>query len=331
MKNYNAKSIENTNIKLLIKAAEKNKISCTMIDDDRYQILLEKDKKAHIITNHGLKINLQSSLQLVKNKYLLAKFFKKAGIPVLSKITISSQKQYLKNYSKIPFPQVIKPVAGEKGRQVFLNIKDKKSALAALKILFQHYKNALIEPYFSGHDLRILVLNHQVIGISERKPPQIIGDGKNTTEKLIQKENQRRIKLNKKAGFRMLNRIVDIPRITWYLKKQNLNLQSILPKGKKQKLHQIPNYSAGGSVTTINKKNIHQSFITLSKKISYLVKLKVVGIDFIIKDLKKPANNKNSTVLELNSDPGIRLHDIPNKGISQNIAEKIVKYFFESH
>lgn len=329
--NYDPARIENTNIRLFVQAAEKLGIGWTMLDDDRYEILLEKGKKAHIVTNHGMKINPQASLEKTRNKYSLAKLLRQNQIPVLSQVVVASESEYQAKGSQIPFPQVIKPVAGEKGRKVFLNITNEKTAKDALHILFDRYSQALVEPYFPGNDLRVLVLGHRVIGLSLRKPPEVVGDGKSTIAQLIDQENARRVHLAEKQGIRLLNRIVDLPRIRWYLKNTGLSLGSVLPRGKVQQLHRIPNYSAGGTVVTLEKDQVHPSFLELSERLSRLVNLEVVGIDFMVKNLKKPATAKNCAVLELNSDPGIRLHDLPNKGRPQQVTEKILHYFFATH
>ena len=337
MINYSLQKIENANIFLLLKAAEKLDINWTMLDDDRYEILLEKGSQAHVLHAHSFKLNSQESIRLTKNKYQTHELLKKHRIPVLTKLQVKSENEYLEIYQQIPFPQVIKPAEGEKGRDVYLNIPDKAKALSALRLVLKNYASAIVEPYFAGHDLRIMVLGHQAIGLSRRHPPEIMGNGRQTIIQLINEENRRRSALRKKMGIKMLNRILNWKRIKWYLTKQNLTLDSVLPKNKKVKLQELPNYSAGGWVETLSFREIHPSFIEMSEKISRLVGLTIVGIDWLIKDLQKPAQAKglsasgrNCAVLELNSDPGLRLHDLPNKGKPQQVSERVLKYIFNS-
>lgn len=328
MTDYSLEKIENSNVRLLLQAAKELGINWVMVDDDRYQVLLEKNNQVHEITAHSFRLNSPKSIQLTQDKYRTYNLLKKNQIPVLPKLLIKSENEYLKNYHKLPFPQVVKPSGGEKGRQVFLNIKDKTTALSALKQVLARHNKAIIEPYFIGHDIRILLLNHQVIGLSRRHAPEIVGDGKQTIAELIEKENQRRTALNTKAGIRMLNRFLGLKRIRWYLEKNGLSLATVLPKNKIQKLHELPNYSAGGGAETLELALLHPSFLHLCEKISRLVGLTIVGIDLIIKDLEKPALSTDCAVLELNSDPGLRLHDLSNKGKSQQVCQKVLKYIF---
>ena len=119
------------------------------------------------------------------------------------------------------------------------------------------------------------------------------------------------------------------PRIQWNLERLNLSLNSILKKNQTITLYPIPNFSTGGSVTAIDLQTIHPSFITLSQKIAQIIGLKIIGIDMLIKNLQKPAAPHNVTIIETNSDPGLRLHDWPNQGKSQNVAEKILQSIFQ--
>ncbi|OGD62940.1 hypothetical protein A2160_04205 [Candidatus Beckwithbacteria bacterium RBG_13_42_9] len=329
MFDYPLEKIENTNIYLLLQAADKLGIGWTMLDDDRYEVLLEKNGLAHRFHAHSFKLNSQQSIRLTKHKYQTHRLLETHNVPVLTKIQVKSEKEYLKIYDQIPFPQVIKPAEGEKGRDVYLNIPNQATALKALGFVLRNYFSAIVEPYFLGQDIRILVLNHQAIGLSRRHPPEVVGNGLDTVSQLIKAENQHRRILNQKSGIRMLNRINNFKRIAWYLEKQGLSLSSVIKKGKSLKLQELPNYSAGGWVETLDVSQIHPDFISLSEKMSRLADLTIVGIDWLIKDLPKPPAEANCAVLELNSDPGLRLHDLPNQGRSQHIAEEVLKYIFD--
>lgn len=354
--NYDPKTIDNSNIRLLLEAATKLGIDWVVLDDDRYEILFEKvpptlhdlrarppaggrlrirklrraSAQAHWMHAHTFQLNALDGIRLTKDKYRTFEVLKQHHVPVLAKITVDSIAAYRKKASAIPFPQVVKPAEGQKGRLVFLNLPDQKTAEQALSRVLKQYPQAIIEPYFSGHDIRLLTLGHQVIGLSRRHPPTITGDGKHTINVLIEQENRRRTELNEKTGVRMLNRFLTLNRIKWYLNQQGLTLDSILQKGKTVQLHLLPNYSAGGWVETLKLDQIHRSFLKLAEDVSRWVNLEIMGMDILIKDLNKPARQGNCAVLELNSDPGIRLHDLPNQGEAQHVAEKILDYFFAS-
>lgn len=324
------KSITNTNILILLQAAQKLGIDYQILDWDKYQIQLSKAGKTHLITKKSLGINSTKGIEISKDKHQTYQALQQANLPVLPQIKVKSFADYQKQVKLIPFPQVIKPLLGEKGQNIYLNIKSREIAEQTLKEVLKVAPVGIVESYFPVKDYRITVLNNQVIGLAQRIPPTITGDGKHTIKELIGLENLRRLKLNQKAKKRMLNRMLIWKRIKWYINQQSLKLNDIPEKKQKIIVYPIPNFSTGGSVKAFALDQIHPSYLDLAVKAAQAVKLTIVGIDFLIKDLKQPANQKNCAIIEVNSDPGLRLHDWPNQGQPQNITEKILRFIFKN-
>lgn len=330
--------IENTNILLILKTAKKLGIKAQLLNLEKYKFQLSWGEKTHIIWKKSMGLNSSSGIHISRDKHLTYLTLKKAGLPVLPQIQVKTLADYKKDYQKIPFPQVIKPTFGEKGQNIYLNISNKNQGLKALKKYFHQARAfsqpekafCVVEPYFyPASDYRLIVLADQVIGLAQRQPPQIQTDGQHTIKELIKLENAKRLKLNQQAGRRLLNRILVWSRVKWYLEQQGLKYTDILPAGQTLVLYPIPNFSTGGSVVALALDQIHPSFLSLGQKISQTVGLKLTGIDLLIKDIKKPATSKNCAIVEVNSDPGLRLHDWPNTGQPQDVTEKILRYIFK--
>ncbi len=54
------------------------------------------------------------------------------------------------------------------------------------------HDEVLLEPFIEGEDLRIIVINYEVVAAAVRRPPQVTGTGQHTIRKLIQKLSRRR-------------------------------------------------------------------------------------------------------------------------------------------
>jgi len=332
--------ITNANILILLDTAKNLKIKTKIISANPIKILFTKDNISHIISQKSMQLNTSSKAKNIsKDKSLTLQKLSLSNLPIPRHSTVSS----LQNYQNIniPFPQVIKPQTGEKGKHIFLNIKTKSQAEIALKQVLSHYPSAIIETYHKGNDYRFLLLNHQVIGLAQRLPAQITANGKSTIKQLIQAENHRRHQNFLKTGKRMLNRMRNWPRLSHYLHLQGLSLKAIPPQGKIITLYPIPNFSIGGSTKTINPKIIHPDLINLAQSASKTIGLNICGIDIIIKpssylleaNTSKPSKTLSDLsgecrIIEVNSDPGLRLHDWPNQGKSQHTAKTILKSIF---
>lgn len=328
MEKVNLKKIENTNILILLQAAQKLGINYQILDYQKYKIRLLKNNKTHIITNKSLGINPSQPIAISHDKNKVYKILKKNNLPVLPQVIIKNLADYQKKAHLIPFPQVIKPVFGQKGQHVYLNIKDQSQAEKTIKQFSNQVESWIVEPFLKAKDLRLMVLNNKVIGLCQRRPPVITANGKDNIRQLIEQENQKRLDYNQKVGRRMLNRMLIWSRIKWYLNQQNLKLTDVPKKNKKIIVYPIPNYSTGGTVKAIALNKIHPSYLKLAVKASRAVGLTIAGIDMLAKNINKKAACKNCAFIEVNSDPGLRLHDWPNFGKPQMVTEKILKYIF---
>ena len=326
--------IENTNILILLQACKKLGIKYQILDWKKYKIKLAKNNRSYIITSKSLGINPSKAIAFTKDKSKVVHALKKAGLPVLPQIVIKNLPtpglfSRLVQPRGWKTPYVIKPLFGQKGKHVYLNIKTKNQAEKIIEELLEEVGPCIIEPYFKAKDYRFMVLNDQLIGLSQRRPPIITADGKHNLKQLIEIENQRRFDYNQKIGRRMLNRMLVWSRIKWYLNHQGLKFTDIPPKNKKIIVYPIPNFSTGGRVETIPFNKIHPSYLKLMNKTAKLIGLTIIGIDILIKDVKITATKDNCAIIEVNSDPGLRLHDWPNVGKPQHVAEKILKYIFQ--
>lgn len=320
--------IKNTNILILLQTAQKLGIDYKILDWQKYKIKLSKNNKTHLISEKSLRINPAKAVAIAKDKNKTYQALKKAKLPILPQIVVKKLADYQKKANLIKFPQVIKPRFGEKGKNVYLNILNQTQGEKTIKEILKIAHDCVVEPFFKGKDYRFMVLNQKVIGLSQRRPSVIVADGKHSLKQLIEIENQRRLEFNLRAGRRMLNRMLIWERIKWYLNQQGLQLSDILSENKQITLYPIPNFSTGGTVETIPLNKAHPSYHKLARKTAQTVGLTITGIDILIKDIKKKASQKNCAIIELNSDPGLRLHDWPNKGKSQQVTEKILKSIF---
>lgn len=308
----------NSNHQILLEAAQKLKLSPVVISVKPPILSFRSGRRTHQITEKSFGLNSTKTINLSRNKSKTIKKLSQHHLPVPQQIIVHSVKEYLSVCQSAHWriPQVIKPLTGQKGKFVFLNIKNVPGGQSAVKEVLKNYPDGcLIESYHPGNDYRFFVLNFKVIGVAQRLTPTITGNGKSTIKQLIDQENIKRRQQFLLTGRRLLNRLRHWPRLTWYLHLQGLSLKAILPKNKTITLYPLPNFSTGGSVKTIPIKSIPPSLIQLAEKAAKIIGLKICGVDMV-----------GNTIIELNSDPGLRLHDWPNQGQSQHVAETILNY-----
>ena len=85
------------------------------------------------------------------------------------------------------------------------------------------YEDIIIEKYINGRDYRVCSIYGDIVAVSERIPPYIIGDGISSIEKLIQNTNEdpRRGEGHEKE----LTKIKIDDRLIEYLKQKEYSLK----------------------------------------------------------------------------------------------------------
>ena len=90
------------------------------------------------------------------------------------------------------FPVVTKPLDGNHGRGVGLNLTDEKSVRLGFERALEQSRDGrvVVETFVQGNDYRMLVIAGRMVAIAERVPAHVIGDGEHTVRELVEITNQ---------------------------------------------------------------------------------------------------------------------------------------------
>jgi cyanophycin synthetase len=270
-------------------------------------------------TTSGIGIDIVGDKE--ETKALLARSF----IPVPQGALVDSEFLLWKAVKQLGFPLTIKPRDGNHGRAVTTNITDNETAFEAYMKAGKFSSSVIVEPYISGNDYRVLVVNHKVVAAARRIPAMVIGDGVSTIEILVNKENSNPLRgsgHNKSLTFIE----IDDTSIS-LLKRSGLNPGTVLKKGQIVYLKDSANLSSGGTAIDVTEE-LHPDNIRLAERVSRLLHMDICGIDIICKDMGQPVKHTGGAVIEVNACPGLRMHLNPSSGSGRNVAAPIVSLLF---
>ncbi|MEM6350636.1 MAG: cyanophycin synthetase [Cyanobacteria bacterium P01_D01_bin.14] len=223
------------------------------------------------------------------------------------------------------YPVVIKPLNGNHGRGITLNIADWEAAQAAYEAARDVSRSVILERYYQGRDHRVLVIAGQVVAVSERVPAHVVGDGHSTIDELIELANQ---DPRRGDGHDNVLTKIEVDRTSWeLLNQQGYELDSVLPKDAVCYLRATANLSTGG-IAIDRTDEIHPYNIWLAQRIAKIVGLDIAGIDIVTADISQPLRAVDGVVVEVNAAPGLRMHFSPSEGIARNVAEPIMNMLF---
>jgi cyanophycin synthetase len=268
------------------------------------------------------------AVELACDKEGTKTILKDGGIPVPRGTVI----QYLDELSAAieevgGFPIVIKPLDGNHGRGISIDVKNQQEAEEAYDLASAASKtrSVIVERYYKGSDHRILVINGKVAAVAERIPAHVVGDGRSTIEELIEITNQ---DPNRGDGHaNVLTKITIDKTALNVLEKQGYELTSILAHGEIAYLRATANLSTGG-IAVDRTDEIHPENVWIAQRVAKLIGLDIAGIDVVTEDIRKPLKEVDGVIVEVNAAPGFRMHVAPSRGLPRNIAAPVIDMLF---
>lgn len=267
----------------------------------------------------------QIAVDAACDKALTKKLLEAAGIPVPRGRVVNDVASAVLAAKEIGFPVVTKPLDANQGKGVTTNIATEAEVEEAFACAATLGKDVIVEQYFKGRDYRVLVINNEVIAVSERVPAHIIGDGTLTVQELIGLLNNdpRRGTGHEKA----LTKIVIDKHLENGIARNGYLLTSIPAAGEKVWLSGTANLSKGA--TAIDRTNdIHPANTILMERAARAIGLDVAGIDVVAPDISLPLAEQGGGVLEVNASPGFRMHVHPSEGRPRPAGEAVVSMLF---
>ena len=227
----------------------------------------------------------------------------------------------------VGFPLVVKPVDGNHGRGITVNIKNYDDALIAFRSAKESSKSGaiIIEKYIVGDDYRLLVINNKLVAAAVRTPAHVIGDGKSTIQQLIDEVNK---DPRRGYGHENVPTQITVNDLTLSIIKANgYTLNSVLEKDKRLLLKDTANLSTGGTAEDVTD-IVHPANVFMAERISKIIDLDICGIDVMTTDISKPLEETGGAVLEVNAGPGFRMHLAPTSGLPRNVAAHVIDKLF---
>ncbi len=273
------------------------------------------------VTSETSSIGVELACDKEDTKYLL----EQAEVEVPRGDIISRERSLEEACDYVGYPLVIKPIDGNHGRGITVNINNYEEALEAFHAAKEVSRRVIVEKYITGEDYRLLVINNQFVAGALRTPAHVIGDGKSTVKELVDKVNE-----DPRRGYgheKVLTQITINELTKTILESKGLTEDSVIPEGEKLILKDTANLSTGGTAEDITD-IVHPANVSMAERISKIIDLDICGIDVMTTDITKPLSETGGAVLEVNAGPGFRMHLAPTTGLPRNVAAPVVDKLF---
>jgi cyanophycin synthetase len=265
-------------------------------------------------------------VELASDKENTKRILGNAGVPVPQGTTIGYLDELEDAIASVGgYPIVIKPLDGNHGRGISIDIKNWQEAEAAYDAAKEVSRAIIVERYYTGRDHRVLVVDGKVVAVAERVPAHVVGDGRSTIEELIEETNK---DPNRGEGHDNVLTKIQLDRNSYQLlQRQGYTVETILPKGEICYLRATANLSTGG-IAVDRTDDIHPENIWLAQRVAKIIGLDITGIDIVTPDISRPLREVGGVIVEVNAAPGFRMHVCPSVGIPRNVAGAVLDMLF---
>lgn len=267
------------------------------------------------------------AMDIAGNKELTNRLLRDAGIPSPRGRVVGNAEEAVREAEKLGYPVVLKPIDGNHGRGVCLNLSDRAAVRESFPAAMSASRggSVLVERMISGKDYRVVVVGSEVVAVAERVPAHVLGDGTHTVRELVEITND-----DPRRGVgheKILTRIVVDSQTLDVLESQDLSLDAIPEAGRFVLLKLTANMSTGG--TSIDRTDeIHPDNVEIALEAAMVVGLDVAGIDFITPDISRSVHEAGGAIVEINAAPGFRMHTHPTEGLPRQVGHAVVDMLF---
>jgi cyanophycin synthetase len=266
-------------------------------------------------------------VDIASDKSLTNRLLDSAGLPVPKSVVVDNEEDAVAAARRLGYPCVVKPLDGNHGRGVHLDLRSEEAVRAAFNGALGQSRsgNLVVESYVTGNDYRCLVIAGKLAAVAERVPASVTGDGAHTIRELVAMANA-----DPRRGIgheKVLTRIKIDPAAEQLVLAQGFGLDDVPPGDTSVKLALTGNMSTGG--TSIDRTiEAHPDNVEIAETAARIVGLDVAGIDFICPDISTPVRETGGAIVEVNAAPGFRMHTHPTEGEPQYVAKPVIDSLF---
>ncbi|MBT2601433.1 MULTISPECIES: ATP-grasp domain-containing protein [unclassified Oceanobacillus] len=278
------------------------------------------NKKSYLIRRGKIlsSFNTVLAAQVTNRKEVTSRMLRGKGIPAPENVVfVNKDVDRAWEWAKSILPVVIKPYDGMKGRDVYVKISDYNEFVHCFNQVGCKHKEVLIEEYVTGNEYRFTFVNNEIVGIANRIPANIVGNGILTIAELVEEKNKER-----EERANPIHVKIDLDEESQrVLSKKNYTFDTVPRHGETVYLRTNSNVSTGGDAIDVTDDINVETKELVKKAVKSIPGIKVCGVDVII-------NDDEINILEINLGPMLSMHHYPWVGKERDVIGKVIDALF---
>ncbi|MCW5653942.1 N-acetylglutaminylglutamine synthetase [Hydrogenophaga sp.] len=297
--------------RIIVDEAQRRGIRVEVIDAENGYFKLSLGGRSVVCRESLSELTSAVAMSRCADKHVTVRLLAQAGLSVPCQ-TLAADAAHNAAFLREQGAIVVKPVDGEQGKGISVNISATEDMETAIENASHFGERVLLEQYCEGQDLRIVVINHQVVAAAVRKPASVVGDGQSTIAQLIDKQSRRRA-----AATGGESRIPVDGETRRCIGLQGFTLEDVLPFGETLAVRKTANLHTGGTIHDVTGQ-LHPALKSAAEHASRVLDIPVTGLDFLVRAIDQPEH----VIIEANERPGLANHE------PQPTAQRFVDLLF---
>jgi GNAT-family acetyltransferase (TIGR03103 family) len=207
---------------------------------------------------------------------------------------------------------VVKPAKGEQGDGITVGVRTPEELHAAVEEARRFSPVVLLEEVVDGQDLRVIVIDGEVVAAAIRRPAAVVGTGSHTVADLIEKQSRRRA-----AATEGESRIPLDAHTEQTVRDAGYAMDDVLPEGEVLQVRRTANLHTGGTIHDVTE-DLHPELAEACVRAAAALDIPVVGMDLLVPAVDEP----EYVFIEANERPGLANHE------PQPTAERFIDLLF---
>ena len=265
------------------------------------------------------------AVELAGDKEETNEILRDLGLPVPEQSIVRRGRDAVRAARRIGFPVVLKPLDGNHGRGVSINLKTDEEVELGFEKAAEHGRTIIVESYIEGFDHRLLVVNGELVAAAKREPGHVVGDGTHTIAELVDIVNE-----DPRRGVgheKVLTRLEFDHQAERLLKKIGYDETTVPAKDEVVYLRSTANLSTGGTALDVTD-IIHPDNREMAIRAIKAIGLDIGGVDFLTNDISLSYREAGGAICEVNAGPGFRMHVAPSEGTPRDVAGPVIDMLF---
>ena len=267
------------------------------------------------------------AVDIAGDKKLTNRLLAATGVPVPRSELVRDEEAAVKAAARIGYPVAVKPLDGNHGRGVMLNLTDEAAVREAYRLARAQSRGGgvVVESYLVGNDYRCLVIGGVLRAVAQRVPAHVDGDGRKALAELVEITNA-----DARRGIgheNVLTRILVDDESVSYAREQGFEMSDVPPRAQRVYLKRTGNMSTGG-ISIDRTEEAHPDNVEIAELAARVVGLDIAGIDVVCPDIGVPIRETGGGIVEINAAPGFRMHTNPTEGEPQYVAKPVIDMLF---